>query len=1849
MKALRFPLILSLLLLASCLHKDRKQKVFREESPINIPVDQGFSEYILQYTSGIISSGSDIEIRFAPGFASIADRSASGLFDFDPVIKGKAEWKDSVTLVFTPSKPLQSGKVYNGRLFLGKLGKVKDRLKEFPIHIRIIKKDFRVVAGALKSAQSGNGYTLEGSVVTSDNIDQNEAESIIDVKLGRKKLQPEWDHSDPLVHKFLITNIDRRSESQDLKISWNGSGAGIKRKGSSSLTIPASGHFIVMDVISSSGENKKIDIVFSDPIDPSLELTGLINFNPVVEAGISVSSNIVTVIPSTGIQGTVDMNIESSVRDISGNSLGSRFTKHLDFTTALPGISLEGNGVILPASQNLVFPFRAANLRAVDLKIVKVFENNLPYFLQESNISDGYLMKRFGKLVYSGRIDLVTPTGMNSGTWNLYTVDLSDYIDVEPGVLYRISLGMRKSYSLYPCSENEENSSYENMLEQSEEMNREKWNDPEYYYEDAADEIYYSYGFRWEDRDNPCKDAYYSPDKRVSRNILASNLGLIAKKGADNNLHVLVNDLLSAMPLPGVTIDVYDYQLQLLISGTTDQNGSAVISCPGKPFLIIASKEKDRNYLKLNEGASLSLSSFDVSGSKSENGIKTYIYGERDVWRPGDSIYLSVLIRDLTRNLPEDHPVQFELINPLEQRVDNQVQRYDRNGLLVFQTKTSSNAPTGNYRAIIRVGGATFTKRIRIETIKPNRLKINLDFKNEILGGTETSNHGQLNARWLNGLIAKNMKASVEYLLKHTETKFERYSQYNFDDPVAEFHSSTVNIFEGKTDEEGNASINFNPGKDIGAPGMLNVVFTTKVMEPGGDESIIQSVYPFAPYPVFAGINFPSINGKSRMLYTDKNNEVKIVTLNEKGKPVNSEVQISIYKISYRWWWESDNENLGYYISNNVYKPVFEKTISTSGGEGSFSFNIKKDDWGRYLVRASVPGGHSTGKIILVDWPWEYGMKTNTEGATLLSVSTDKEKYHPGDEVSLTFPSPENSRAIITLENSTGVIDEIMTGTQKGNTVVKFRAKPEMAPNVYAYVSVIQPHVQTVNDMPIRLYGIVPVMIEDPATRLTPEITMPDELRSQKQFTVKVREKDKKPMTYTLAIVDEGLLDITGFKTPDPWNYFFAREALGVQTWDLYDNVLGAFGGTLERIMAVGGDEALSDKSAGKAQRFKPVVKFLGPFTLNAGATKSHVVNLPAYTGSVRVMVVAGDERSFGYDEKTVPVKDPLMVLATLPRVISPGEKVSLPVTIFVQKENIRQVDLSGKGNKLVTFEQSVKSVPVSGLAEVQTVFTFTAGNETGIAKISLFAEGSGEKAVYETELEIRSPNPPEVHSETIMLRKGQKMEKSFTPFGVKGSNSANLEISAMPTINLYDRLGYLISYPHGCTEQVISAAFPQLFLGSLETNDPARLQSASLNVKKAIDVLVSRQMENGGLALWPGSYQPDTWVTSYAGHFMAEAVNKGYSIPSEFRQRWISFQLKNAREWRYDEKFRQSMNDQAYRLFSLALADEPEKGAMNRLRETKDLTSLSRWLLAAAYAQTGRSEVANELLDVRNTQTETEYQEDYYGSLIRDKAVILYTLTMLKNEAQALPLLREICGSFQGNEIYSTQSVAWGLLAYFKWMEKFPEKNVANSEVDITVNGSSQVKTLRSNEVSTSDIKLKEGKNSLLIQNNSELPVYITFSQRGTPQVDHFSPEENGLSMKINYYDLQMKPIDPANLIQGTDFMMVVNITNGTFTGVNNIALSEMIPSGWEIRNTRLFESDYGIRESSFGYRDTRDDRINTYFSLNSGETKTFVVVLSAAYTGEFIQPAILCEAMYKPGLYSRIPGKKVIVKNED
>ena len=242
-------------------------------------------------------------------------------------------------------------------------------------------------------------------------------------------------------------------------------------------------------------------------------------------------------------------------------------------------------------------------------------------------------------------------------------------------------------------------------------------------------------------------------------------------------------------------------------------------------------------------------------------------------------------------------------------------------------------------------------------------------------------------------------------------------------------------------------------------------------------------------------------------------------------------------------------------------------------------------------------------------------------------------------------------------------------------TKYPLKIEKSMAPNFYVSASMLRPHNETDFDTPIRLFGIQSVKVVDSRSILHPEIDMPDELHPQQQFTVKVRERDRKPMTYTLAVVDEGLLDITNFKTPCPWPAMNKKEALGVRTWDMFDDVIGAFGSDFRSIMSIGGDEALR-RAAGKEKRFNPAVIFIGPFTTD-GKTRTHRITLPNYVGSVRVMVVAAQNGCYGNVDKTVKVTSPLMLLSSMPRTLANCDTVTVPVNIFVTDKDSKKVSVN--------------------------------------------------------------------------------------------------------------------------------------------------------------------------------------------------------------------------------------------------------------------------------------------------------------------------------------------------------------------------------------------------------------------------------------------------------------------------------------------------------------------------------------------------------------------------------------------
>ncbi|MGC4022878.1 MAG: alpha-2-macroglobulin family protein [Cyclobacteriaceae bacterium] len=751
-------------------------------------------------------------------------------------------------------------------------------------------------------------------------------------------------------------------------------------------------------------------------------------------------------------------------------------------------------------------------------------------------------------------------------------------------------------------------------------------------------------------------------------------------------------------------------------------------------------------------------------------------------------------------------------------------------------------------------------------------MRIKLDFGVDKIIAQNSNVNGKLQVDWLHGAPGKNLKTQFEVLLTKGETKFARYPDYVFEDPSKKFTSEAKPIFEGFTDANGSATVNATLAATYDAPGMLNAIFRGKAFEESGNFSIDNFSIPYYPYTSFIGIRTPQGDKMRGMLLTDTTHHVDVVTVDADGSAVNRDnVQMSIYKLRWRWWWDNSSSGDAVYMSGEYAEPISSGKINTVNGKGVWSFKINRPEWGRFLIKATDPiSGHTTAKVVYIDWPgWAGRARNEGSAATMLSFSSDKPQYNIGEKATLTIPGSDNGRALISIENGSRVIKTFWLETKKGDNPFTFDVTEEMTPNIFANVTMLQPHAQTSNDLPIRLYGVIPIQVENPATHLSPVLSMPEVLEPGQEVTIKISEQSNKKMTYTVAMVDEGLLDLTHFKTPDAWTRFYAREAIGVKTWDLYDQVMGSFGGKIERLLAIGGDGTIAAKEDdSRANRFKPVVKYFGPYTLSGGS-KEIKFTMPQYIGSVKTMVVAGYEGAYGKTEKATPVRKPLMVLATLPRVLGPEEKVKLPITLFANEKNIRSANINIKVSGPVSLPSgNSKSVNFTD-RDLTTDFELVVKGATGVAKVEVTATSGNYKATDVIEIEVRNPNPPVSKVQDVVLEAGKKWSAPVNAIGILGTNSATLEVSNLPPINLGQRLQYLIHYPYGCIEQTTSSVFPQLYLSSIKQLTENEKSAIQKNVNAAIERLKSFVNRDGGFSYWPGGDDSDSWGSTYAGHFL--------------------------------------------------------------------------------------------------------------------------------------------------------------------------------------------------------------------------------------------------------------------------------------------------------------------------------------------------------------------------------------------
>ncbi|QCX02087.1 hypothetical protein FGM00_18930 [Aggregatimonas sangjinii] len=1802
-----------------------------------------FQEYITEVSHGIISAQSDVRVVLNTPVASWSngDELDSDLLQVSPRTKGKVVALDNRTVAFVPESGFEQDTEYKFTLAVSDLiDELPEELSTMTFGVKTLKQQFNIYTNALQSYSKSRQY-ITGQLRTSDVLPLNTAKQLVSATYKGKSIKVKFDEAvaKGTQFQFRIDSIQRYEEDSELTVSWDGGKFGIDSSGENTIEIAGKNNFMVLDVSIQTAKNQVVLVNFSDPLKKEQNFKGLVVLEGASNPKYSVDGNTLKVYPSEELKGTANLEVLQGIQSEDGHKLKNTFQQRIAFEQLKPQVRLLSNGTILPSSSNLKINFEAVNLKAVDVTVFKIYQNNILQFLQSNNMNGSSNLRSVARPIAKKKILLETNLANANGKWSAHALDLSALISPEPGAMYRVEFNYRPAYSSYKCDSSNFDGDTEGEENFDEEEESSSWDGVEDYYDE-----YGYYGYNWEERENPCDKSYYF-DKKIGMNVLATDIGATIKRGVNKSYFVAVNDILSTLPIAGAKVTFYNFQQQPVGTVSTDTDGTVIFDSEKLAYFVMVEHRGQKNYIKLNDGNALSVSKFNVSGTRLQKGIKGFVFGERGVWRPGDKIFLSFMLNDNANKLPPNHPVKLELLDPYNKVVHREINKSGLNNFFTFDIQTDENAPTGNWLAKVSVGGASFTKTLKIETIKPNRLKIKTDFDAEVLSGAKPI-RGDMEVKWLHGAIAKNLKADVTAKFNTMTTTFKTFPGYIFDDPTRGFSVEDQVVFDGRIDAEGKASFSMNPQLSMKAPGMLKAAFMTKVYENGGDFSTDVFTKPYSPYDTYIGLNVPKGDKTRGMLLTDVKHKFEVVSVDENGKAkATKNLKVSVFKVNWRWWWDTSADNLSSYSSSEYRNLIFEKTISTDqSGKGSFDFELKYPDWGRYIVRVEDPnGGHATGKAVYIDWPGWAGKsrKGDPSAATMLVFSTDKETYNVGETATVTFPSSFGGRALVTVENGSEVLESLWVETVEGETKFELPISELYTPNVFINIASLQPHAVTKNDSPIRMYGVTGISVENKKTKLAPQINMPEVLRPEETITVKVSEKNKKAMTYSLAIVDEGLLDLTRFKTPNPWDTFYAKEALGVKTWDVYDDVIGAFGGRIDQVFAIGGDGELAGAKNKKANRFEPMVVHLGPFSLKDGETKSHNIKIPKYVGSVRTMVIAGDSdrAAYGQAQKTTPVRKPLMLLASLPRKITPGEKVTLPVTVFAMEKKVKNVTLKIKKDKAFTIEgEQTQQLTFAHPDEKMAYFQLNVSDFSGIGKVIVEASGGGETASFEIPMDVVNPNPVTTEVTELILDANASKSITLETFGIAGSNSAEIEFSTLPPMNFTGRMKYLIRYPHGCVEQTTSGAFPQLFLTDIFDVPSEKKKRIQQNIDRGIKRLGGFQNPNGGFSYWPGQNYVNDWGTTYAGHFLLEAEKRGYVLPIGFKSSWVKYQQGVAKQWRAGSN---SDLAQAYRLYTLALSGNADIASMNRMRETSGLSNEAKFRLAAAYGVIGQANVAKNLLSTARLDVEDQKYDYYtYGSSDRNRAMGLETYVLLKDKAKARELAKTIAKNLSDKRYMSTQSTAYSLLAMAKFADMVGGKGIKAS---MALSGKS-VNVATEKTLLNRPLVIKKGSNTVALKNQEGNTLYVSIVNSGILPVGQEKTMQQNLSTQIVFKARNGSVIDPTSITQGTDFVAEVTLTNTSSNELKDMALTEIFPSGWEIVNTRF--TDFGeFAQNQVTYTDLRDDRANFYFDMNRNETKTFRILLNASYLGTYYLPGVQAEAMYDNDYRVRTKGKWVKV----
>ncbi|EIO9590810.1 hypothetical protein LRJ54_001542 [Campylobacter coli] len=756
--------------------------------------------------------------------------------------------------------------------------------------------------------------------------------------------------------------------------------------------------------------------------------------------------------------------------------------------------------------------------------------------------------------------------------------------------------------------------------------------------------------------------------------------------------------------------------------------------------------------------------------------------------------------------------------------------------------------------------------------------------------------------------------------------------------------------------------------------------------------------------------------------------------------------------------------------------------------------------------------------------------------------------------------------------------------------------------------------------------------VEDENTKLNLELKTPDKILPNSDFEIEIQSKDKRAFNYTVAIVDEGLLDLTDFKTPDIWEGFYAKTGFTLKTYDTYSQIIPKFtgGDSVSKIGNLRADKNRDDS----AQRFKPVVLFNAPARSDEAGFAKLKFKMPSYMGLVRVMVVANENDAYGSISKDMQVSAPLVLLETLPRTLKIGDNFTLLTQIFKTENRIKNATLSVRSkNSLIKISPDTQAIDFKNATNLEVMIDANV-SDNRIGKELLEFELKSENYTYKNEIEIdiKPINAYTYENNTSLIKAGESKEFIIKDY-ILGTTNATLKLSPTPILDMDKRINYLLNYPYGCIEQTTSAVLPQLFLDKFSTEFDK--QKAINNINAAIERYANFQTADGGFAYWQGGDESNAWGSNYAGMFLILAKQNGYFVPDSMYERWLKYEQNFVQKSIYHDYM---MDIKANSLYLLAMAKKPNISEMNLLYDSLNtLSTEAKWQLAAAYKLAGVEDTAKQIASKISIEPDSKYSSYTYGSLIRDEAIIANAYKQIygtNNEE----LLQKISYTLLSKDYLSTQSTGYALYALAMGANL---ENMNENFMDATLKIGDQVHTIDQNQMQIFSFNNEKA----IINANKD--IFVSFGVEGVKAGEN-SAFSNKISLDRAFYDEKGNKISPSEIGSGQTFYMRISASlNEGANYVSNIALTQILPSGWEVSNTLLDDNTPSfIKNSSYDFIDVRDDKIMWFFSLNKNRTHHFYIKLNAITPGSYTLSGAYVEAMYDDTYRALSESEKVVVK---